>query len=143
MKVWRISNYADLKGEGGVRFGGRWHTKGKPVIYTAEHPALAMLEILVNIPTGNLPGNYRLLEIAMPDGTAIDVAEPKAKWQDDLSITRRSGDSWLIERKSAVLKVPSALLPHTYNYLINPLHADARKFRVLSAQDYPFDRRLK
>ncbi|WP_155836914.1 RES family NAD+ phosphorylase, partial [Paraburkholderia mimosarum] len=43
MEFWRISNYADLRGIGGLRASGRWHYRGQPVVYLAENPALALL----------------------------------------------------------------------------------------------------
>lgn len=65
MKLWEISNYTDLKGHGGLITPGRWHNMGVPVVYLAENPALAMLEVLVNFEIGahEVPDNYQLLEV--------------------------------------------------------------------------------
>jgi RES domain-containing protein len=69
--LWRISNYADLSGTGGVLHPGRWHHRGRPIVYLAESPAAALLEVLVHVQVshpGELPAHYQLMEIALPDG---------------------------------------------------------------------------
>src|ERR1700710_2443183 len=74
MELWRISNYADLKGIGGLRASGRWHFAGQPVVYLAEHPASALLEILVHQQLSHsehVPDSYQLLRIEVPDDIAI------------------------------------------------------------------------
>jgi RES domain-containing protein len=49
MELWRISNYADLSGAGGLRAAGRWHSQGKRIVYLADHPSSALLEMLVHL----------------------------------------------------------------------------------------------
>lgn len=65
MNLWRISNYKDLKGLGGLKASGRWHNRGVPIVYLAETPALAMLEVLVHfdMTLDEIPKHYQLLEI--------------------------------------------------------------------------------
>ena len=69
MRLWRISNHADLSGEGGRVVGGRWHSRGRPVVYLAEHPALALVENIVHleIDPDDLPDTYQLIEVDLPD----------------------------------------------------------------------------
>jgi RES domain-containing protein len=78
MLLWRISNYADLSGEGGRRSDGRWHEQGRSVVYLAEHPALALLEVLVHleIDPDDLPSSYQLLTVEVPDGLKIEALRP-------------------------------------------------------------------
>ena len=74
MVLWRISNFADLKGIGGLRAPGRWHFAGQPVVYLAEHPAGALLETLVHQEIGgtaDLPDTYQLLKVEVDDGITI------------------------------------------------------------------------
>jgi hypothetical protein len=68
MQLWRISNYEDLSGEGGRKVGGRWHERGTPAVYLAEHPALALLEVLVHleIDRDDVPSTYNLLRVNVP-----------------------------------------------------------------------------
>lgn len=148
MIVWRISNFADLTGKGGLLAPARWHNKGKPIVYAAGAPASALLEILVNLDLGDLdtlPDTYRLLTIEVPDGLAIHTLENSAlhpDWRTRPDLTRAAGDAWLREASSVMLAVPSAIAPYTQNHLINPEHPDARFIRVMSHAQYPFDSRL-
>lgn len=144
MFLWRISNYADLSGVGGIRFSARWHSKGRPIVYTAEHPALAMLEILVNNQRANLPNTYRLLKIeAALTHLTDEVSKLKFGWQGDENYTRALGDKWLQEQASPLLRVPSAIMPHAFNYLINPEHQLSSEIKISKIEDHPFDIRLK
>ena len=63
-------------------------------------------------------------------------------WRDDLTLTRRMGDEWLTRGESALLEVPSAILPETFNLLLNPRHPDAQRVAVLWHQPFPYDRRF-
>jgi RES domain-containing protein len=149
--LWRISNYPDLSGAGGLMHPGRWHTRGRPIIYLAESAAGALLEALVHVEAthpGELPRNYQLLEIDVPDATSADNALkldcptlPEG-WQKNLTITRRYGDEWLASGASLLLHVPSAVVGRTFNYLFNPLHRSAATWRIVSVARYPFDDRL-
>lgn len=148
MELWRISNYGDLAGIGGLRAGGRWHYRGQPVVYLAEHPALALLETMVHHEIGSLadlPDSYQLLRVEMPEGIAIaeltsDVIP--ADWRENLSWTQSTGTEWLEAGQELLLKVPSAILPHAYNYLFNPAHQDARSAFIAEYQRVPYDPRI-
>ena len=86
--LWRISNFADLTGIGGLHVSGRWHSKGRPVIYTAEHPSGAMNEMLVNITREDLPDNFQFLKIELADGLPVEEVKPDglpANWATDRS----------------------------------------------------------
>ena len=148
MILWRISNYADLHGIGGLKASARWHTRGHRIVYLSATPASALLEILVHleIEEEHLPRSYKLLEIQVPDDVAIERVEDWAKlpkgWPKKLSVTRLFGDQWLDRNSSALLQVPSALVPHTSNFLLNPLHMDAARIMIISVSRQHFDRRL-
>lgn len=124
--LWRISNYADLQGIGGLRAGGRWHFAGQPVVYLAEHPALALLETLVHLEIGSvaqLPDGYQLLRVDVPDSVAVaEIAEDDAPddWRTNPEWTRGAGTEWLQTKPSALLRVPSAVVPYAHNFLLNP-----------------------
>ncbi|WP_175838574.1 RES family NAD+ phosphorylase [Burkholderia anthina] len=146
--LWRISNYADLKGIGGLRAGGRWHFAGQPVVYLAEHPALALLETLVHFEittVAQLPSGYQLLRIEAPE--SVDVAEiverdAPADWRTNLDWTRSAGIEWLHTQPSALLRVPSVVVPHAHNFLLNPLHPDASAIRIAEVMQSPYDSRI-
>ncbi|KAB0636976.1 RES family NAD+ phosphorylase [Burkholderia latens] len=146
--LWRISNYADLKGVGGLRAGGRWHYAGQPVVYLAEHPALALLETLVHFEiatVAQLPSGYQLLRIDVPE--SVDVAEiaegdAPADWREDVDWTRSAGTEWLHAQPTALLRVPSVVVPHAHNFLLNPLHPAASGIRIAEIMQSPYDSRI-
>jgi RES domain-containing protein len=146
--VWRISNYLDISGKGGLRAPARWHNAGAPIVYTASSPASALLEVLVHLELNDLehlPDSYQLLRIDVPDSVSItDLAEDSLDpaWRNLLELTRAAGDNWLNGEASALLSVPSAIVPHTQNYLINPAHRDTKKIKINSHGNFPFDFRL-
>lgn len=144
MILWRISNHEDLRGIGGLKVAGRWHHAGRPVVYLAEHPALALLETLVHLEIRSLedlPDTYKLLRIEVQDSIDITQSQPPANWQSSLTITRSLGDAWLAAAPTALMRVPSVLVPG-HNYLLNPLHPDARDFVIAEILNWPFDPRL-
>lgn len=147
MILWRISNYGDLSGTGGLLHAGRWHHRGRPVVYLAESPAGALLEALVHVQAshaGELPASYQLLEVALPDSAVAEPVDlPQAiDWRQDVAATRACGDAWLASGRSLLLRVPSAVVGRSWNCLFNPLHPQAVQCRVLSVARYPFDGRL-
>jgi RES domain-containing protein len=147
MFLWRISNHEGLDGRGGLLASARWHTQGRPIVYLAASPAGALVEVLVNLEldAARLPGSYTMLKAQAPDDLQVRRVEPASlpeDWVDDLAISRSRGDEWLASGKSALLEVPSAILPDTFNVLLNPHHADAGRITVVWRRAYPYDRRF-
>jgi RES domain-containing protein len=147
MRLWRISGFADLSGEGGLRASGRWHNTGRRIVYLADHPASALLEVLVHLEVDveDFPTHYQLLAIDAPDDiavTALDETKLPADWRAQVAGTRARGDEWLRAGASALLRVPSAIVPVASNYLLNPAHADASRLSVTGIVRAPFDPRL-
>lgn len=95
-----------------------------------------------------LPRSYQLLEVEIPEQGADtasitrDCGNLEDGWQGTLRATRRVGDDWLASGASLLLRVPSAVVGRTFNYLFNPLHPLAAQSRILSLARYPFDNRL-
>ena len=148
MVLWRISNYATLDGSGGLKISGRWHTRGRRVVYLSSTPASALLEILVHLemPVEDVPKSYSLLEIEVPADIAIEnlktFAELPKKWEDNQVFTREAGNFWLDRNSAALLEVPSALAPHTSKFLMTPEHPDATRIRIAAVAHYRIDERL-
>jgi len=145
--LWRISNHASLAGDGGLRASGRWHTRGKRVVYCAENPAAALLEILVHfeIEIRDLPARYRLLKMNVPDDLQVDrvsLTNLGSDWIEDTLATRAIGDTWLARAATPLLAVPSAVVPETSNVLLNPAHPDARRIVIVQSADHVIDPRL-
>lgn len=146
MRLWRISNYADLSGIGGLRYSARWHTKGRPIFYSAEHPAGALTEFLVHLDREDMPDSFQLLTIELDEDVSIErieATELSAEWIADERITRQVGDDWLARGASPLLRVPSAIVPEAYNMLINPRHPEAVRMRITGTARVPLDDRLK
>jgi RES domain-containing protein len=140
--LWRVSNHAALDGAGGLRAAGRWHTRGNPVVYCAGSAAAALLETLVHaeIDAEDIPVALRYLEIDVPDPVAIETIRHVHATR--LDRTRLAGDEWLRSRRTAILRVPSAIAPETWNYLINPAHPESAGIRIVKVHRYVVDRRL-
>jgi RES domain-containing protein len=146
MDLWRISKYKSLSGEGGLFYSARWHTAGKRIVYLAESPAGALIEALVHLELNerNWPSHYDLLRIAVPDSIEVETIKvtDEENWKHLQSITRSLGDAWLSSRRSALARVPSAILPNTWNVLLNPEHPAAEQIRIVETTRAEYDPRL-
>lgn len=147
MTLWRISNHTTLTGDGGLRASGRWHTRGRRVVYCATTPAAALLETLVHfeLSLDDLPAHYRLLKVNAPDNLAITTLPLDVlpeDWIVQTSVTRDIGDQWLAAAQTPLLSVPSALVPETINVLFNPGHKHAARITVVSTSRHVIDPRL-
>lgn len=135
-----------FSGEGARLNGGRWNTSGLAVVYTANNEALAMLEMLVYITVQDLLKGYVLFELNFPDEfiTDVSISHLPANWRDfpAPSALRILGDKWIRSKQSAVLRVPSAVAPNQYNYLINPHHVDFKNIKIGKPEAIQFDPRL-
>ncbi|MGD0521358.1 MAG: RES family NAD+ phosphorylase [Terracidiphilus sp.] len=144
--LWRISNHIDLSGKGGRKFSARWHNAGSRIVYLAESPMAALVETLVHldVDSEDTPDFYTLLKISVPDGLVVKLLDPPAgdEWKQDLELTRRMGDAWLASLETPLARVPSAIAPHTWNYLLNPEHPDAKQVQVAEVIQERFDNRL-
>lgn len=147
MILWRVSNYATLDGAGGLYLSGRWHSKGRPVLYCTLNPATALLETLVHIEIDaeDRPTRFQVLKITGPDTLSrerIDANALPEGWSADLLLTQSIGDRWLAEKRSLLLEVPSVLAPETWNAIVNPLHREMGLLRVTTLYEHPFDTRF-
>jgi RES domain-containing protein len=145
--LWRVSNYSALDGVGGLYVSGRWHTRGHPVVYCTLNPATALLETLVpmEIDAEDRPERFQVLRMEGPDTLSVEEIKPGAlpsNWVEDAAFTQNVGDVWLFHTGSLLLKVPSVLVPETWNVLVNPQHAEARLLKVTMRYEHPFDARL-
>jgi RES domain-containing protein len=154
MKVFRIERgkYLEttLQGIGAASTEGyRWNSLNTFLVYAAESRALAILEVSVHLDLSeDLPNDRFYVEIDIPDDVAIlelSMDELPENWDAKPPIleTQFIGDDFVAQKNAAVLKVPSAIVPPEFNYLINPNHPDAVKITVVSIQPLQFDNRLK
>ena len=145
MILWRISRHHDLSGIGGLKANGRWHIVGRPVTYLSENPASALLEICVHTIEDDIPSDFILLRIEGPDVpiTQVEEADLPREWVKNVDFTRELGDKWLRANAAVLLRIPSAIVPYTHNFLFNPLHPAAQAFSVIESISYPFDIGIK
>jgi RES domain-containing protein len=136
-----------FSGEGARLYGGRWNSPGRPVVYTAEHASLAMLEILAHLEFAVIMSDYVLIRAEFDDALdeSIEVKNLPQDWRSYPApqSLREIGDRWLEEKRSAVLSVPSVIAPIERLYLFNPLHADFNKIDIGEPQAFLFDTRLR
>jgi RES domain-containing protein len=150
MIVFRLSKseYAkDLSGKGAEKIGRRWNSKGTAIVYTSESRALCTTEIAVHTPLGNLPLDYKIISIEIPDKIYIQELAAEDLPFDWKSIphshsTQVIGDKFVTEGKFLVLKVPSVVVPGDYNYLLNPNHPEFNSVKIKSIEPFNFDERL-
>lgn len=149
MIVYRIAKkeHAALDGLGGLYGPGRWHKKGNLVIYTSEHASLAAWEKIVHVASvENLPEGFYLIKIELPETIVIQEVPKKIfvkGWNGFpfINETVDYGTSFLKAKEHLALKVPSVIIPDEYNIILNPLHPDIHRCRIISMKPFTFDRR--
>jgi RES domain-containing protein len=116
---------------------GRWHSAGTRLIYAAQHASLAVLESLVNA-AGRKLSPRLITRIFFPDGCAVE----QAAWLDKPD-SRRFGDAWVVERRTAILAVPSVVVNKMeLNFLLNPAHPEFARFTCDPPEEFVFDPRF-
>ena len=149
MRAWRIVKEKHaataFNGEGARLYGGRWNSVGVSVIYTSGTKALAALESLLHL---NPPVIFKYLTIPIEfDNASVETIAPAtlpADWTDEPPppSTKDIGDTWVKEARSAVLEIPSVIIPGEANYLLNPAHPDFKKIVIGKPEPFSFDPRL-
>lgn len=153
--VWRIATDTkdyeadDLSGTGARITGGRWNDTGVAMVYSSTSRALACLETIVHLNAGGLPLNRYLVEIEIPDrvwaAAQVKTAGSLAVGWDAKPCGRVSiafGSAWAAARSSALLLVPSVIVPEEVNVLMNPAHPDAAGITARKVRKWLYDPRL-
>jgi RES domain-containing protein len=134
-----------FSGEGAAKTGGRWNSRGVAVVYTSASRSLAALETLVHL-TPPVMFRYKVIRIEVTDALVeqMKAAALPLDWQIEPPppSTKRLGDAWVRSSRSAILAVPSVIIPDEINYLLNPAHADFKKTAIGKPADFGFDPRL-
>jgi RES domain-containing protein len=150
IRAWRILNArnaaAAFSGDGSRRSGGRWNSRGNRAVYLADSLALATLEVMVHGVTYETLQQYVCIYAAIPEKLIqeVDLKSLPKNWREDLPplALRELGDRWLRGQTSAALKVPSAVIPVEFNYVLNPRHKDFPKIELAEPLSLAFDKRL-
>jgi RES domain-containing protein len=147
---WRIvpeARAADaFIGEGAKVYGGRWNSPGSAVVYGSQHKSLAALEQLVHL-NPRSEKRFKAFLFRFPESLIVRVSPGDLpedwRWEPPPPSTQRFGDNWIREARSAVLAVPSIIIPEELNYLLNPAHADFWRIAITRPpQDFVLDPRL-
>ena len=147
MIVFRISNELfkdDISGNGAAMNGSRWNSKGVRMLYTGEFISLVILESLVHIRETTAPERQYLLQVEIPqtDFSEISNAKIKENWQAHINYTQWMGDEFIKANETLFVKVPSVVVPQEHNFLVNPLHKDFKKVKIVASELLNLDKRL-
>lgn len=148
--AWRIVKKRHARsafdGEGARRHGGRWNSPGTPIVYASESRALSLLEVLAGLGSMKPLGSYLLIPVTFDDAlvTKVAIDELPSDWRASppRPSTQRIGDEWAARESSAVLQLPSAIVPEEFNVLFNPSHPDFARLRIGEARPFRIDARL-
>jgi len=149
MRVYRVAKsrfIKDLSGEGSRLYGSRWAPPGVRVLYTSESRALAILEFYVHMPPGFAPANVTLATIEIPDTLIpfdVDPMTLPASWTDyPPAADIQAIGANLFASGHPVLRVPSVIVPHEYNFAINTDFPGLLPIELILVEDFPLDKRL-
>ena len=151
VRAWRITKAKHaataFSGSGAKTYGGRWNSPGTAIVYTAGSASLAILEMLVHLQAHELMRRYVIFEASFADTlvkTMAAAALPKTWRRSPPSATSQHqvGDAWVADAGSAVLRLPSVIVPSEWNYLLNPAHPDFARITIGPKQSIKFDPRL-
>jgi RES domain-containing protein len=153
LTIWRLEKerYVEtaFRGKGSLETSGRWHHKGTQVAYASEHPGVAVLEKLVWLGSYERAreSSYVLLPLELDPTRHLETVS-ESDLPDDWDAfphpeeTRNLGTDWCEEERSAVLAVPSAVLPMSTNYLVNPFHPEFHDLERGEPVSFSWDARL-
>lgn len=149
LSAWRLTKTKLIAGawdgQGAKRSGGRWNSVGIAVVYTSGTLSLALVEVLVHLPSGILPA-YSAVRVDF-DESMVTVVGPRdlpVNWRDypPPPDTKAIGDLWVAQGSSLVLRVPSVIVPTESNYILNPAHPAFADLTIGEPMAFPFDPRL-
>ena len=149
MRVWRIASatHATFDGEGARRYGSRWTPRGLPAVFTSATLSLAALERFVSTDADLEPVDLVTIAVEIETNIAIGtviVADLSPNWREYPAPPALAtiGERWLWESASAVLSVPSVVIPTERNFILNPAHADFARLVIHPLETFRFDPRM-
>lgn len=129
---WEASAFS---GDGAAKYGGRWNSPGRRVVYVAGSRALAALEMLVHLTApGSRAKPYLIFEVLFPAASLVAAATTGPSIE--------TGNAWLQTGRSLALRIPSVIIPEESNFALNPAHADIERIRIGPPKPFRFDQRL-
>ena len=127
---------------------GRWNGDGKRVIYTAGSVALAFLENMIRRQGVGFNSDFKTMIIEILDDLKIQTIKAESLptgWREftNYSKCQPLGNEWFDKGEKPVLKVPSAMLPEEFNYVINATHSDFKKIKLVKTTKLVPDERIE
>jgi RES domain-containing protein len=136
-----------FSGEGARIFEGRWNSAGVRMVYCSEHMSLAALEILVHIQPVTIRDKFRVFRASWENAimTTVDLKKLPKGWkaQPPGAVSKEIGDEWIRSERSAVLALPSVIVPLERTFLLNPKHRDFAKIKIKDQGNFSLDPRLR
>jgi RES domain-containing protein len=134
-------------GEGAWLRGGRWKSRGTRVVYTAGSRSLATLAVLVHVEDfAAVAARYSIVPVRFAESLVrrLNPRDLPAGWSapGPVAFTQLAGDAWVRRGDSAVLAVPSAVIPAEWNYLINAAHPEFGAIAMGAPEPFRLDPRL-
>jgi RES domain-containing protein len=150
-RAWRLCKRKHaghaFDGEGARQTGGRWNQPGVAVVYTSATLSLAAMEALVHVDVDDAPQDLIAISVDIPEGLAVRRVEVTGLPEDWRSFPappalRDLGSAWARALDTAVLSVPSAVIPQERNFVLNPGHRDFKRLVIGRPEPFSFDPRL-
>jgi RES domain-containing protein len=149
VRVWRICSrrHQRFDGEGARLYGGRWNHPGTSLVYSSGSLSLAALELFVHVDVDLVPIDLVAIAAEIPDSVRVDAVKIDGLLKDwrhypGPEALKDIGTAWVSKGSTAVLAVPSAVIPEEQNYLLNPAHRDFKRIRVQKPMPFQFDPRM-
>ena len=150
VQAWRIvkKHHSEraFDGEGARLYGGRWNSPGVAAVYASESRALATLEVLAGLQTNTPLTGFVLIPVEFEEAlvVSVELVDVPVDWRQSPPppSTQRIGDEWIARAESAVLRVPSVLVPKESNYVLNPGHRDFSALRIGEPEPLSMDPRF-
>jgi RES domain-containing protein len=149
MQLWRLYperfRETAFSGVGGLYVASRWNHLGTEMVYCATSPALAALELFVNLDPIEVPVDLLMAAVEIPDDQIeqLELELLPSDWRELNSLVCRDlGSGWAASGRSAALRMPSAVVDGDWNVLLNPRHADFSKIQVAALKPFRFDGRM-
>lgn len=135
-----------FSGDGARLYGGRWSPGGISLVYAAESRALAVVEVLANVDDAETLFDvaWVLVSAEFPAELIEKPTRLPDNWRQfpHAIETQALGMEWVRSKRSAVLRVPSAVVPGEWNYLLDPAHDDFKRVKIGQPESFAFDPRI-
>lgn len=131
-------------GEGSFLYGNRWNHPGIRVVYLAATTSLAALELLVHAGSPDHLTPYQAFQATFAEQLVNDLPARPEDWRVSPApdSTKTAGTLWATSGESAIMRVPSVIVPWEFNYVVSIDHPDFKSIEIREPVSFRFDTRL-